>query len=117
VTRFSNLHVLDPKVAQLDGDTLKPVSAAGATELVATVGTQTVKVPVAVADGNKPRPVSFHLDVMPIFLRGGCNQGGCHGAARGKDGFRLSLFGMDPLGDYDRLTREMVGSPFPKRAR
>ena len=35
--------------------------------------------------------------------------GGCHGAARGKDGFRLSLFGMDPDGDYVRLTRELIG--------
>jgi hypothetical protein len=109
VTRFSNLRVADAKIAQLTGDTLKPVSAAGATELVATLGQQTVKVPVAVTDGAKDRPISFHLDVMPLFLRGGCNQGGCHGAARGKDGFRLSLFGMDPNGDYTRLTREMVG--------
>ncbi|RLT12168.1 MAG: DUF1553 domain-containing protein, partial [Planctomycetota bacterium] len=33
----------------------------------------------------------------------------CHGAARGKDGFRLSLFGFDPEGDHHRLTREMPG--------
>ena len=46
---------------------------------------------------------------MPIFLRNGCNQGGCHGAARGKDGFRLSLFGFDPDGDHYRLTRELNG--------
>ena len=36
-------------------------------------------------------------------------QGGCHGAARGKDGFRLSLFGFDPDGDHYRLTRELNG--------
>jgi hypothetical protein len=46
---------------------------------------------------------------MPIFLRNGCNQGGCHGAARGKDGFRLSLFGFDADGDHYRLTRELNG--------
>ena len=46
---------------------------------------------------------------MPVFMRAGCNTGSCHGAARGKDGFRLSLFGFDPEGDYNRLTREMVG--------
>ena len=33
---------------------------------------------------------------MPVFMRAGCNTGSCHGAARGKDGFRLSLFGFDP---------------------
>ena len=43
---------------------------------------------------------------MPVFMKAGCNTGSCHGAARGKDGFRLSLFGFDPDGDYYRLTRE-----------
>ena len=55
------------------------------------------------------KPVSFRLDVMPVFFRAGCNSGGCHGAAAGKDGFHLSLFGYDPAGDYFRLTRQIVG--------
>ena len=46
---------------------------------------------------------------MPVFFRAGCNTGGCHGSARGKDGFRLSLFGYDPEGDYFRLTQQVVG--------
>src|SRR5947207_4954939 len=59
---------------------------------------------------NPPeKPVSFRLDVMPVFFRAGCNSGGCHGAASGKDGFHLSLFGYDPAGDYYRLTQQMVG--------
>ncbi len=53
--------------------------------------------------------VSFRRDVMPVFFRAGCNSGSCHGAARGKDGFRLSLFGYDPDGDYFRLTQQLVG--------
>ena len=60
----------------------------------------------AVKDAAADRPISFQLDVMPVFMRAGCNIGSCHGAARGKDGFRLSLFGFDPKGDYHRLTRE-----------
>jgi len=109
VTAFADVQVADPKVAALEGATLRPVAAAGATEVVASLGGRTARIPVAVKDGTADRPVSFRLDVMPVFLRGGCNAGGCHGAARGKDGFRLSLFGMDPAGDYVRLTREMVG--------
>jgi hypothetical protein len=46
---------------------------------------------------------------MPVLFRAGCNSGGCHGAAAGKDGFHLSLFGYDPAGDYYRLTRQIVG--------
>jgi hypothetical protein len=56
-----------------------------------------------------PKPVSFRLDVEPVFFRAGCNSGGCHGAAAGKDGFHLSLFGYDPAGDYWRLTQQIIG--------
>jgi len=63
---------------------------------------------VIVTNHNEQIPVSFRHDVVPIFLRAGCNSGGCHGSSRGKDGFRLSLFGFDPGGDYHRLTRELV---------
>ncbi len=52
---------------------------------------------------------SFRRDVMPIFFRAGCNSGTCHGSARGKDGFMLSLFGYDARGDYFRLTQELIG--------
>ena len=67
------------------------------------------RVPVKVAQAAVQPPLSFRLDVMPVFMRAGCNTGSCHGAARGKDGFRISLFGFDPEGDHFRLTREMVG--------
>ena len=52
---------------------------------------------------------SFRRDVMPVFFRAGCNAGACHGSARGKDGFMLSLFGYDTKGDYYRLTQEFIG--------
>ncbi|HLH17536.1 MAG TPA: DUF1549 and DUF1553 domain-containing protein [Bryobacteraceae bacterium] len=56
-----------------------------------------------------PKAPSFRLDVEPVLFRAGCNSGGCHGAAAGKDGFHLSLFGYDPEGDYYRLTRQIFG--------
>ena len=40
---------------------------------------------------------------MPVLTRAGCNQGGCHGAASGKGGFKLSLLGYDPESDYDAI--------------
>lgn len=81
----------------------------GATELTVKVADQTAKIPVTVKDSATDRPISFHLDVMPVFMRDGCNTGSCHGSARGQDGFMLSLFGYDPNGDHFRLTREMAG--------
>ncbi|WP_397385706.1 c-type cytochrome domain-containing protein, partial [Prosthecobacter sp.] len=109
VTNVCDLRVADSKIASLENLMLKPVADAGSTEVIATLGGQTVKAAVEVKNGTKDRAISFRLDCMPVFMRGGCNQGGCHGAARGKDGFRTSLFGMDPAGDYIRITREMPG--------
>ncbi|MEQ8855474.1 DUF1549 domain-containing protein [Gimesia sp.] len=81
----------------------------GETDVVTTFGGASVKLHSKVTKAKEDRPISFTLDVMPTFMRAGCNTGSCHGAARGKDGFRLSLFGFDPKGDYHRLTRELSG--------
>jgi len=109
VTFLSDLRIADSKIVSLEKDVIKPVVDAGQTELIASVGGKTVKAIVEVAQGHQDREISWRLDVMPVFMRGTCNSGGCHGAARGKDGFRLSLFGMDPAGDFERVTREMPG--------
>jgi hypothetical protein len=108
VTAQAQVTFADPALVKLEGPTVYPV-ADGQTEMAVAFGGQTVKVPVKVVRAKEDRPVSFKLDVMPVFMRSGCNQGSCHGAARGKDGFRLSLFGFDPDGDHHRLTREMNG--------
>ena len=65
----------------------------------------------AAADDAPPAaaPPSFRSDVMPVFFRAGCNAGTCHGSARGKDGFMLSLFGYDPKGDYERVVSDIAG--------
>lgn len=78
----------------------------GQAKLVAAFGSLRVEAPVSVSQAALNPPISFKLDVMPVFMKAGCNAGSCHGAARGKDGFRLSLFGFDPEGDYYRITRE-----------
>ena len=89
-------------------DNLITPAADGSTELNIEFEGRKLTVPVSVKDAAKERPVSFRNDVMPVFMRLGCNTGNCHGAARGKDGFRLSLFGFDPDGDHYRITREMA---------
>ncbi|WP_437225192.1 DUF1553 domain-containing protein [Planctomicrobium sp. SH661] len=91
-----------------EGNQIFPV-ADGQTQLNVTVDGKSQQVPVLVEKAQVDRPISFKLDVMPVFMKAGCNTGSCHGAARGKDGFRLSLFGYDPDGDHFRLTREQLG--------
>jgi hypothetical protein len=87
---------------------LKP-RADGETTLRVGYGGHTKEIPVVVVSSAASPPLSFRLDVMPVFARAGCNMGSCHGAARGKDGFRLSLFGFDPVGDHFRITSEFPG--------
>lgn len=98
--------VENPALVGFNDFTLTPV-ADGETKLVGAWQGLGATVPVKVVNAATPRPISFHLDIMPILTRSGCNTGSCHGAARGKDGFRLSLFGFDPKGDYQRITREI----------
>ena len=108
VTAQAKVTISDPKIAKIVDLEVLPVGDGKCSIAVEFEG-KTTQIPVDVKDATKDRPISFKLDVMPIFLRNGCNQGGCHGAARGKDGFRLSLFGFDPDGDHYRLTRELNG--------
>lgn len=53
--------------------------------------------------------LSFRNDVMPVLSKSGCNLGTCHGNARGKGGFQISLRGQDPQSDYDVLTHDQFG--------
>jgi mono/diheme cytochrome c family protein len=108
ITQLSKMSLKDPSTAQLLGTSLTPKKD-GTTSLQIDYRGLSATVPVTVKDAEKPRPVSFQLDVMPVLTAAGCNTGSCHGAARGQDGFHLSLYGFDPKGDHFRLTTEMAG--------
>ena len=53
--------------------------------------------------------ISFRNDVMAVLSKSGCNLGTCHGNARGKGGFQISLRGQDPIADFAVLTRDFFG--------
>ncbi|OJW04241.1 MAG: cell surface protein [Planctomycetales bacterium 71-10] len=108
LTADASYTLANPALVTRDGATFRP-AADGETTLAVAFGDKSAAIPVKVGKATVAEPLSFRLDVMPVFMRAGCNTGSCHGAARGKDGFRISLFGFDPEGDYFRLTREMVG--------
>ena len=100
--------IADVTLVNLDQQTFHPL-ADGMTSVTVTYGDHKVVVPVSVSNADVDRLISFRMDVMPIFMKSSCNNGSCHGAASGKDGFRLSLFGFDPAGDHMRLTHELPG--------
>ena len=105
VTFESSLWLENPAVAKFEDRILHPKQE-GETKLIAEFQGKKVEIPVKVTAPTAPRPVSFKLDVMPVFMKAGCNTGSCHGSARGQDRFMLSLFGYDPEGDPYRITRE-----------
>src|SRR5262249_46944028 len=98
----------DEPVATVTNGFVAPAADGLATLTVKHAG-QSVAVPVTVERAAKADPLRFRNDVLPVLTKAGCNSGKCHGAASGKDGFRLSLFGYDPEGDHFRLTREISG--------
>jgi hypothetical protein len=77
---------------------LLPVAMASVTLLGITPGT------ARAAD-----PPRFSRHVAAVFSKLGCNSGACHGAVKGQNGFRLTLFGAGAALDHERLLREFGG--------
>ena len=108
VTKEAKLTLSDAAKVKLAANVLHPV-ADGESQLTVEFEGLTKTIPIKIEQATADRAVSFKLDIMPIFMKSNCNTGSCHGAARGKDGFRLSLFGFDPDGDQYRIARELPG--------
>lgn len=106
VTSEAKITIADPSKAKLEKGVILPV-ADGETKVKVEWNGKVAELPVKVDHANVDPPVSLRLDVMPVFMKAECNR--CHGAARGQDGFRLSLWGFDPDGDHYRITRELSG--------
>jgi hypothetical protein len=108
VTKEAKLTLSDAAKVKLAGNVLHPI-ADGESQLTVEFEGLSKMIPIKIEQATADRDVSFKLDIMPIFMKANCNTGSCHGAARGKDGFRLSLFGFDPDGDQFRIARELPG--------
>lgn len=95
-----------------DGKTL---AAAGGDGMVRLISTETGQVTSSFSAAPVPQDIAqvtatptddvdFILDVNPVISRLGCNAGTCHGAAAGRNGFKLSLRGYDPIFDIRAFT-------------
>jgi len=87
--------------AKAKGEGVIRVSAAG----------KEAQLPIKVEDAAMP-PVRFVRDIEPLLSKVGCNAGTCHGSAKGKNGFKLSLRGYDPEFDYQALVNDLSGRRF-----
>ena len=104
----------DTKV-KIDSDGYIHPVAVGRTTVKVTFRRHSIDLPVNIKSVDT-QPVSFVRDVMPAISRVGCNAGTCHGAAKGKNGFQLSLRGYDADLDYQTLVTDLSGRRF-NRAR
>ncbi len=109
VTSEAKLATTDASMVSMKAPGELLAVAGGSTTLEATWKDLRATVEICVSSEATERPLRFRNDVLPVLTRAGCNAGKCHGAASGKDGFGLSLYGFDPEGDHYRLTREMSG--------
>src|SRR5258705_109644 len=82
----------DSKAIEVGADGYIRGKEKGTAEVSVHAANLQAKLPVNVANVEIPR-IGFVRDVQPILARVGCNAGTCHGSAKGKEGFKLSLRG------------------------
>jgi len=105
-----------PEGVAFDASGFAHGSKDGAYSVKVVAGGKTIDLPVTVKDAANPKPVSFVRDVAPVLSRVGCNAGTCHGSAKGKKGFKLSLRGYDLEYDHAQLVDDLAGRRFNRSA-
>jgi hypothetical protein len=108
VTSEAQITSSEPKIARADRDALVWPQSDGRATLTALFRGQRGTASVEVSKFTAPFQWSFRNDVIPVMTKVGCNQGACHGAAAGKNGFKLTLRGYDPETDYYTLTHQAL---------
>jgi hypothetical protein len=94
---------------KLDGNTVSALTN-GTAKVVASVGGLSGEMAVTSQDVNAKADWSFANEIVPVFTKAGCNTGGCHGSPSGRGTFRLSLFGYEPVYDYQMLVLDKNGA-------
>lgn len=70
---------------------------------------QFVELPFRISGIGTAFHPDYIRDVMPVVSALGCNAGTCHGAKDGKNGFKLSLRGYDPIYDVRAFSDDHAG--------
>ena len=98
-----------PEVASVRPDGVVEALSSGETHIGVSYAGLTANVPTRVEQGERPLTPTFDAEVMAVFTKVGCSGGGCHGSLKGQAGFKLSLFGYDPVADHPMITCEDGG--------
>ena len=105
----------DSETVGVAGDRFISGKSAGKSSVTVAAGGRTVRIPVTVRGTTQPA-TGFVREIEPLLNRAGCSQGTCHGSAKGKNGFKLSLRGYDPDFDYQALINDLSGRRFNRVA-
>jgi WD40 repeat protein/mono/diheme cytochrome c family protein len=105
LTRLATAQLSAP-VAEVSKSGLVRPTSDGQAAIKLTFEGLSTEVAIGVSGQTTPIQLDFAHDVAPVLSRLGCNAGTCHGSAQGKNGFKLSLRGYDPLFDVRALTEE-----------
>jgi hypothetical protein len=108
LTYRARVTVSDSKIAIIDKDNFVLPQGDGQATIAATLEGHRAGAPLKVNDFAGVSTWSFRNDVLPVMTKMGCNSGACHGAAAGKNGFKLTLRGYDPEVDYYTLTHQAL---------
>ena len=108
-TRIAQWTSSNPAIAEVDAAGMLTPKSDGEVTITAKSAESTATLKVAVRNSTSAFAWGFREHVIPILSKRGCNQGACHGALAGKNGFKLTLRGYDPEVDYDVLTRQSQG--------
>ena len=82
--------------------------ADGSGRISISIDGQSAEIPVTVSGTGQTFTADFVQHVNPVLARVGCNQGTCHGSKKGKNGFKLSLRGYDPIYDIRAFTDDLA---------
>jgi WD40 repeat protein len=107
VTRMTSL-TLKGEAASIDKRGMVRPNQDGRATVDVSFNGKTASIPVEVSGMNVAFKLDYVRDIMPITSKLGCNQGTCHGSKEGKNGFKLSLRGYDPLYDVLAWTDELA---------
>jgi len=105
VTRQAELN-LDGVAAVSPHGIVTPIKD-GVTTLTVELSGKSASLPVKVSGNSGGHKADYIRDVTPVLSKVGCNAGTCHGAKDGKNGFKLSLRGYDPIYDVRAFTDEI----------
>ena len=98
VTRMVDFAV-SKDIASVTGRGIVRGKTDGQAEISCSMAGHTAKVALDISGQTAKSNVDYVKDVMPVINRLGCTAGTCHGAKDGKNGFKLSLRGYDPIYD------------------